>query len=107
MTEMEKLAALLKESNLPFESAEYELGGEMTTQICAPSKKHQDIDAVCHKYSYGYEQGLLEVMAHGPYYTKITNYDVVGFLTATEAFELFNRWWTRYVKREYYRTQWR
>jgi hypothetical protein len=100
MTEMEKLAALLKESNLPFEVIEFEIGGEKTPQICAPDAEHHHIDAVCHKYSYGHERGLLEVMAHGPYYAEITDYDVVGYLTATEAFELFNQWWKIYVDRE-------
>lgn len=45
-------------------------------------------DAICHPGSYGYEQGLLEVMGvpvvgHG---------DVEGWLTADQVFERWQKW---------------
>lgn len=99
MTEMGKLAALLTDSNLPFEVVNFEIGGESTPQIIAPNKEDFHIDAVCHRGSYGHERGLLEVMAHDDY-ASITDYDVCGYLTAEEAFELFNNWWKIYAVKE-------
>ena len=82
---MTKLAVLLTKADIPFE-----LRGQISTldtasvQICSPSVDNCLIDAVCHQYSYGGNQGLLEILAVGLD-------DVVGWLSAEEAFEYFER----------------
>lgn len=44
-------------------------------------------DAICHPGSYGYEDGLLEVMGD-----PVTNSDVEGWLTADEIFARWQKW---------------
>ena len=44
--------------------------------------------AICNKYSYGYAQGLLEIIG-GVTEEEIVNGGVVGYLTAEEVFERF------------------
>lgn len=44
-------------------------------------------DAICHPGSYGYEDGLLEVMGD-----PVTNNDVEGWLTADEIFARWQKW---------------
>lgn len=85
MDNMTKLAVLLTKADIPFE-----LRGQISTldtasvQICSPSVDNCLIDAICHQYSYGGNQGLLEILAVGLD-------DVVGWLSAEEAFEYFER----------------
>ena len=54
-------------------------------------------DVICHPGSYGYEQGLLEIMAHEGYEQTVLGDDatgtVVGWLTAEKALEYFKRGW--------------
>ena len=85
MDNMTKLAVLLAKADIPFE-----LRGQISTvdtasvQICSPSADNCLIDAICHYYSYGGREGLLEILAEGLD-------DVVGWLSAEEAFEYFKR----------------
>lgn len=67
MTEMEKLIDLLNTYHIPHEVTE-NLG---TPQVWYPSRKDCVCDVICHRYSYGYAQGLLEIMG-------LVNEDEVG-----------------------------
>lgn len=89
MTEMTKLAVLLAQAGIPFELHPWVMNDEPTIQIVSPSKDDCRVDAVCHHFSYGGQKGLLEVM--GSANPNLENDDVVGWLTAEEAFEYFRK----------------
>lgn len=59
-------------------------------QIIYPSEENRVGDAVCHSYSYGHKQNLLEVMGLG-ICKKNNGDDVIGWLTAEDAFKYFER----------------
>lgn len=79
MSEMSKLFLLLAEADIPFETREI----FDTMQICYPSFDDLTCDVICHKYSYGHEQGLLEIMGLADPEIDDT---VEGYLTANEVF---------------------
>jgi hypothetical protein len=83
-TEMHKLVALLVKADIPFEIYPFTLGEE-TWQIAVPNKAECVIDAVSHKFSYGGDKGLIEVM--GSALDEMG--DVIGWLSGEEAFEHF------------------
>jgi hypothetical protein len=85
--ELTKLACLLAKADIPFELVAWTLCDEPTIQIAAPNKANCVIDAVCHAHSYGGNAGLLEIM--GPDVDECD--DVLGWLSAEEAFEHFKR----------------
>lgn len=85
--ELSKLAALLGKANIPFEIVAWVMCGEPCLQICSPSKKNCKVDAASHSFIYGGSEGLLEVM--GSVNKNLENDDVVGWLTAAEAFDYF------------------
>jgi len=87
MNEMTKLAVLLAKEDIPFELVSWSVNGEATTSIVSPSQEDCIVDAVCHQFSYGGEEGLLEVL--GSANPELENIDVVGFLTAEEAIKYF------------------
>ena len=90
-TELTKLVTLLAKANIPFEIYPFTIGHSPTFLVASPNAENRVIDAVCHEYSYGGNKGLLEVMADS-----IVEYDdVLGYLTAEEAFEHF----VRYMKK--------
>ena len=89
MTQITKLAILLAKADIPFELFPFDVGGEATIQIACPDKNGMLVDAVSHKFSYGGNDGLIEVM--GSINPKEPNDDVVGWLTAEEAFKYFKR----------------
>jgi hypothetical protein len=88
--EMNKLIKLLAKEDLPFEvysfSCPYspwnEDNQDFGIQIFAPNLSERKIDAVCHPESYGYKDGLIEIMS-------CKEPDVVGWLTAEEALSYF------------------
>ena len=89
--EMNKLIKLLAKNDIPFEVLSFpfriSIGMEpeymdFGIQIFAPSFADHKIDAACHYGTYGYEDGLIEIMSE-------KQDDVVGWLTAEEAFEYF------------------
>lgn len=88
MTEMTKLATLLAKADIPFELVAWVCNDEPTIQICSPSRVDCLVDAVCHHFSYGGQYGYLEVM--GSVNPQQPNDDVVGWLTANEAFMYFD-----------------
>ena len=87
-SEMNKLIHLLHENNIPFEVGAEIYHDEAVIQIFSPSAEDCLLDAVSHYYSYGGRRGLIELMGHGEG-ERITNYDVVGWLTAKEAIGYF------------------
>ena len=87
-SEMNKLIHLLHENHIPFEIGTGIYHDEAAIQIFSPSAENCLIDAISHYYSYGGRQGLIELMGHGSG-ERITNYDVVGWLTAKEAIGYF------------------
>lgn len=86
-SELSKLAALLGKANIPFEIASWVMGGEACLTLCSPSQKDCKVDAASHSFIYGGEAGLLEVL--GSVNPAAPNDDVVGWLTAEEAFKYF------------------
>lgn len=100
MDEMSKLAYLLAKNDIPFQlvgqtfpdfdgdpkKGIYNL--KAYVQIVSPSEEDWKIDAIWHPGSYGYKEGLLEIMGHS---TEEYEDGVVGHLTAEEALEYFRR----------------
>ena len=81
MSEMEKLINMLKENNIPFEIDS--CWG--TPQVRYPSKANCICDAICHHFSYGHEDGLLEIM--GLVDEEEMGDNVEGYLTAEDVFK--------------------
>lgn len=79
--EIKKLALMLIEAEIPFQITKDAEGNE-ANQIWYPSRGKSVCDAICHRYSYGGDKGLLEIMG-------LTTYedDVAGYLTAEEVFK--------------------
>lgn len=88
MKEITKLACMLAKADIPFEIACWIVIDEVAIQIASPNKKDRVVDAALSpKCTYGWEKGLLEVL--GTANPNKPNDDVVGWLTAEEAFEYF------------------
>ena len=81
MTEMTKLAALLEQAHVPFEMRDH---WSNTKQICYPNCENVVCDAVCFPGSYGFSDGLLEIM--GLVDEEEVGDTVEGWLTAVEVF---------------------
>lgn len=78
-SEIMKLYELLKQKGISFD-IRWRLGG---IQIMYPSKDDTICSAICFPGSYGYEDGLIEIMG-----LVENNYDSVeGYLTAEEVFQ--------------------
>ena len=81
MTELDKLEEYLKEKGIEYERIDNhpDFQNGNWHQICVPcyEQEFRQWDAVCHAGSYGYEQGLLEIMG-----IICPDHDVLGFLTA-------------------------
>lgn len=60
MTEMEKLAEMLKKNYVPFAVTVNSL--TKTPQILYPNDRNPIFSIVCHQYSEGGKEGLLEIM---------------------------------------------
>jgi hypothetical protein len=82
LTEMDKPIILLKEADIPFEIHLHTL--TMTPMIIYPSRENWICDVIYHKWSYGYKEGLLEMMGliPGEY-----SDEVEGYLTAETVFD--------------------
>lgn len=88
-SEMIKLMKLLDEHNIPYEETINTIDNSI--QLWYPNKNNAVSDAICHKYSYGYEEGLLEIM--GLVDVDKIGDTVEGHLTAEE---VFDRWSKHY-----------
>ena len=76
--EMTKLIEILKKSNIPFQVTSC----EGAPQVWYLNRKHVVCDAVCHKFSFGGKDGLLEIM--GLVDEEEVGDEVEGYLTAEE-----------------------
>lgn len=77
MTEIQKLEQMLIEANIPF--TKDKLWGGTQIRVYYDAEKTKEIDdVVCHPYSHGYEEGLLE--------TYCLN-DCEGYETAEQVFK--------------------
>lgn len=76
--EMTKLIEILTKNNIPFEVTS--CWG--ASQLWYPNSKHAVCDVVCHKFSFGGKDGLLEIM--GLVDEGEVGDDVEGYLTAEE-----------------------
>lgn len=87
LTEMRKLQRMLEEADIPydihklFRGEQIEYFGHKDVRVC---------DVICHEYSYGVEQGLLEMMGLCD-----TVDSVEGYLTAEEVFERIKKDWEK------------
>lgn len=91
MTELDQLQKYLDEKNIPYERID-----EFKDFVCLTVERHQIIvyydeektlrmfDAICHYGSYGYEEGLLEIMGD---IVQSEDDDVEGWLTAQDIIE--------------------
>lgn len=83
-SEIEKLEDMIREQHPDWNIEVSELHGG--TKIDLLDRKGKYIcDAVCHKYSYGGDEGLLE------WWNKRKAVDVIGYLTAEKALRLFEK----------------
>lgn len=87
LKELDKLAALLEAENIPYEKYTWDIGEETCHMVVSPNMHNRKVDAVCHSFSYGGKQGLLEVL--GSANINLPNDDVKGWMTANEAFQYF------------------
>ena len=82
LSEMNKLEEYLKVKGIPYERYDDEYADQYH-QICVPDAGTKKWDAICHRGSYGWEQGLLEIA--GSLVNKHLDLDtVVGYLTAED-----------------------
>jgi hypothetical protein len=88
--EINKLASLLDKAGIPYEMNELFDGWV----ICYPNDVERESDVICHKYSYGHEEGLLEMMG------LTEDDDVQGYMTAEEVFEVWNKHYQEYNREE-------
>lgn len=92
LTELNKLEQYLKSKGIPYERIDRKkiqrvLGEEIDWsrhQICVPVEDHErrEWDAICQRGSYGYEEGLIEIM--GSIVHEEDCDSVVGYLTADD-----------------------
>lgn len=84
--EIKKLAALLLEEGINFKISHMPKEWDGAQILIFDEEGVRNGDVICHKYSHGYKDGLLEYMGQGV----PTDHgdDVVGWLTATKAFEM-------------------
>lgn len=75
--EIVKLSKMLDKEKIPHEDMQIFDG----LQVNYPNKENCVCDAICHSFSYGHEQGLLEIMG------LTEDDDVEGYLTAKEVFK--------------------
>lgn len=89
---IKRLADMLLDHCVPFELTEDAEGNEKN-QIWYPSEDKPICDVICHKHSYGYEQGLLEISGLTTKEEEEIFYGVRGWLTPEEVFERIWRHW--------------
>ncbi len=94
--EMSKLIEMLTAAGIPFEVNEI----QNTRQVCYPNIKNKICDAICFPGSYGYEDGLLEIM--GLVDSEAVGDDVEGWLTAEKVFKRINAHYNRRERKMVY-----
>jgi len=90
MTEMQKLIQGLNLFEIPFQVT----SNLKTQQVWYPAKDNAICDVICHAYSYGGEQGLLEIM--GLVDEDEVGDTVEGYLTAIDVlFRIANHYFNK------------
>lgn len=97
LREFNKLEDYLKYNNIPYERFDerpvkiptylldlYPLPMWDFHQICVPNRENCEWDVICHKGSYGYDRGLLEIMGSLITEEEAEEDNVVGWLTADD-----------------------
>lgn len=79
--EIERLVKMLDVVSIPFELTD-DVEGNSNNQIWYPNHDKNICDVICHKYSYGGNDGYLEIMG----LSENEYDDVEGWLTAEEVF---------------------
>ena len=77
MTEMEKLINKLAKADIPYELTVQPVTNSI--QVWYPTQENPVCDVICHEYSYGGKDGLLEIM--GLVDETKTEDSVEGYLT--------------------------
>ena len=89
MSELDKLEQYLKEHKINYKRFDQELdkyGFDIHKVVISDDKDEYLWDAICHRGSYGYEKGLLEI--YGTLVNEEKDGDsVVGWLTAEDVIE--------------------
>ena len=95
-SEMIKLKNKLEDVNIPF-VAEYD--DFYRLHIMYPNNWNNSCrcSVICHEYSYGFEEGLLEIMGLLTEEEKESD-DVVGWLTADNVFERIQKDYKEFLK---------
>ena len=88
--EINKLIKLLGKTDIPFAVRTITVLLQSSIQVCFPDVEHCVVDAVSHNLSYGGPEGLIEVYATDDY-SRITDNDAIGWLTAEQAFGYFEK----------------
>ena len=78
--EIKRLVKMLENANIPFELTD-DIMDNSDNQVWYPNHDEKICDVICHKYSYGGEDGYLEMMG-----LTEDDYDVEGWLTAEQVF---------------------
>ena len=82
ITEMTTLIDMMNSANIPYELTTDCCGNEFG-QLWYPSRHNNICDVICHEFSYGGSEGLLEIMG---LVDDDCDDDVEGWLTAENVF---------------------
>lgn len=85
LPEIKALCNMLLMAGIPFSFQTFDEG----YQVCYPNTIDTVCSIICHKYSYGHENGLLEIMG----LVEIEDDEVEGYLTAEEVFKRIQNHW--------------
>lgn len=86
---IKKLSEMLTAANIPYELTT-DAESNPNNQLWYPNYNYAVMDAICHKYSYGGKEGLIEIM--GLLTEEEAEYDdVIGYLTPENVFERIAR----------------
>ena len=83
MTEFNKLENYLKKANCPYERIDTNDYGLERHMIFVPNEKDREWDCICFPGSFGYKDGLLEIMGN----IVENEDDVEGYLTADDVIQ--------------------
>lgn len=100
--ELDKLERWLREHDWPYDRkirprgkvGKYDAYDMNQIVVYRPFPRDNEIlfDAICNRGSYGYEQGLLEIMGEIVGESNIETDTVAGYLTAEQVIERFKKW---------------
>ena len=82
---IKKLSDMLTAANIPYELTT-DAEGNSDNQLWYPNYENRVMDAICNKYSYGGDEGLIEIMGLLTE-EEAEHDDVVGYLTPEDVFK--------------------